>query len=120
MRPVPLLAGLLVALAAASLFTGVSSLTPRAVFTDPEAARLMLVSRVPRTLAALLAGCALAVSGQIMQMLARNRGLTRLDAAQAALDDQQRRGQVLRKLARLPGRVHDLANAAGGQASFLH
>ncbi|MEC7258618.1 MAG: iron chelate uptake ABC transporter family permease subunit [Pseudomonadota bacterium] len=73
MRPVPLLAGLLVALAALSLFTGVSSLTPRAVLTDPEAARLMLVSRVPRTLAALLAGCALAVSGQIMQMLARNR-----------------------------------------------
>lgn len=35
--------------------------------------RLLLVSRVPRTLALLLAGTALAVAGLIMQMLVRNR-----------------------------------------------
>src|SRR5690606_29355988 len=42
----------------------------------PDAARtwqLLMVSRVPRTLALLLAGLALAVAGLLMQMLVRNR-----------------------------------------------
>ncbi len=60
-------------LAVISLFIGVIPLSPRDVFTDPEATRLMLTSRLPRTLAALLAGAALAITGQIMQVLARNR-----------------------------------------------
>ncbi|WP_162978412.1 iron chelate uptake ABC transporter family permease subunit, partial [Pseudomonas aeruginosa] len=41
---------------------------------DAERAwRLLMVSRIPRTLALLLAGMSLAVAGLIMQMLVRNR-----------------------------------------------
>ena len=57
-------AGLL-ALALVSVLTGVASLSG-----DPW---LVLVSRLPRTAAAMLAGAGLAVSGVIMQMLVRNR-----------------------------------------------
>ncbi|MDQ6433880.1 iron chelate uptake ABC transporter family permease subunit [Mesorhizobium sp. LHD-90] len=66
------LAGLL-ALTLASLFVGVGALSPKTLFSDPEALRLMMVSRLPRTLAALLAGSALAIAGLVMQTLARNR-----------------------------------------------
>ncbi|KXF76492.1 iron ABC transporter permease [Paramesorhizobium deserti] len=65
--------GALLALAAVSLFVGVSELSPGALFSDPQALGLMMASRVPRTLAALLAGGALAIAGLVMQALARNR-----------------------------------------------
>lgn len=65
--------GVVVILAGVSLFIGVIPLNPQDLFTDPEARRLILTSRLPRTLAALLAGAALAITGQIMQVLARNR-----------------------------------------------
>ncbi|MGE0282898.1 MAG: iron chelate uptake ABC transporter family permease subunit, partial [Rhizobiaceae bacterium] len=55
-----------------SLFVGVSDLSPGSL-ADPEALQLLLVSRLPRTLAALLAGSALAIAGLVMQTLARNR-----------------------------------------------
>ncbi|WP_163847398.1 ABC transporter permease [Pseudooceanicola aestuarii] len=69
------LAGLavLTALAGLSLFLGVSDLRPADLLTDPEARDLLWISRLPRTMAAVLAGAALAVTGQIMQVLARNR-----------------------------------------------
>lgn len=63
----------LLALAGLSLFIGTAPLTPFDLFTDPEATRLLLVSRVPRTMAAILAGGSLAITGQIMQILARNK-----------------------------------------------
>jgi len=63
----------LLALAAASLFVGVIEIGPAALFGDPEALRVMAVSRLPRTLAALLTGASTAVAGVIMQMIARNR-----------------------------------------------
>ncbi|MGG7565616.1 iron chelate uptake ABC transporter family permease subunit [Rhodovulum sp. DZ06] len=69
-----LLGGLGVLLmAAASLFIGRIPLGPADLWRDPAAGELLLVSRIPRTAAALLAGAALAVSGQIMQILARSR-----------------------------------------------
>jgi iron-siderophore transport system permease protein len=70
-----LLAGALalLALAGVSLFIGTAPLTPADLFRDPEATRLLLVSRVPRTLAAILAGGSLAITGQVMQILARNK-----------------------------------------------
>ena len=50
--------------------------------------QVLLISRVPRTLALILSGSALAVAGLLMQMLARNRfvepgtaGTVELDAA---------------------------------------
>ncbi|MGE8636713.1 MAG: iron chelate uptake ABC transporter family permease subunit, partial [Achromobacter piechaudii] len=67
----------LVALCAASVSLGAGKLSFTALWGSGEEAerawRLLLVSRVPRTLALLLAGVALAVAGLIMQMLVRNR-----------------------------------------------
>ncbi|SDE82185.1 iron complex transport system permease protein [Limimaricola pyoseonensis] len=65
-------AAALLALAAGSLFTGVVDLGPGAL-RDPEALRLIWISRWPRTLAVLLTGASMAVAGLILQMLARNR-----------------------------------------------
>ncbi len=56
-----------------SLFVGVADLRPLAVLTDPEALRLLAISRGPRTAAAILTGGAMAVAGVIMQLLVRNR-----------------------------------------------
>ncbi|MCB4769630.1 iron chelate uptake ABC transporter family permease subunit [Ancylobacter sp. Lp-2] len=66
-------AGLLL-LASASLFVGSAGLTPRAVLAgDPAALRLLLASRLPRTLAVLLAGLSLGIAAVLMQVLFRNR-----------------------------------------------
>lgn len=59
-------------LALVSLFIGVIRLDSGALW-DGEAWALIRDSRFPRTAAALLTGAALAVSGQIMQLIARNR-----------------------------------------------
>jgi iron complex transport system permease protein len=64
----------LVAAAVASLFIGVTDLAP-ADLLDPDEAqtRVFLVSRVPRLVAILLAGSAMAVAGLVMMSLTRNR-----------------------------------------------
>ncbi|SFV15052.1 iron complex transport system permease protein [Methylobacterium sp. 174MFSha1.1] len=63
--PVSLLSGLaLLVLAAASLLVGVG---------DTGAPDILLASRVPRTLALVLAGAGMAVAGVIMQLVAQNR-----------------------------------------------
>lgn len=67
---------LVLVLAAISLFVGVSDLSPKMLLgsdADSRAVQIMLVSRIPRTLAIVLAGMSMAVAGTIMQMLARNR-----------------------------------------------
>ncbi|HEY0213981.1 MAG TPA: iron chelate uptake ABC transporter family permease subunit [Paenirhodobacter sp.] len=65
-----LLAGLVLAgLAVASLAVGAANVSVR----DPQAWLVLTVSRVPRTLAAMLAGAALAVAGVVMQQIARNK-----------------------------------------------
>ncbi|MBL4807923.1 MAG: iron chelate uptake ABC transporter family permease subunit, partial [Rhodobacteraceae bacterium] len=56
-----------------SLFVGVIDLTPTDLFSDPEALGLLLVSRIPRTVAVVLTGASMAVAGLIMQLLVRNR-----------------------------------------------
>lgn len=64
------------ALALVSLLTGVSDVSLRDIWVWDEEARatqVLLISRIPRTLALILAGSAMAISGMIMQMLARNR-----------------------------------------------
>ncbi|MGY2083444.1 ABC transporter permease [Blastococcus sp. SYSU DS0539] len=64
----------LVAASVASLFIGVSDLTPLDLLHPDEAqARVFLVSRVPRLAAILLAGSAMAVAGLVMMSLTRNR-----------------------------------------------
>ncbi|UOA33009.1 Ferric-anguibactin transport system permease protein FatD [Sulfitobacter sp. DSM 110093] len=67
------LACLLVILSIASLFVGVIDLSWPALWSDPGALELLVVSRAPRTIAVIISGGALAVSGAIMQMLVRNR-----------------------------------------------
>lgn len=64
------------ALALVSLLTGVSDVSLDDIWVWDEEARatqVLLISRIPRTLALILAGSAMAISGMIMQMLARNR-----------------------------------------------
>lgn len=69
---------LLAVLAAVSLFVGVSDLSPGDLVsgeprTRSEAWELLRLTRVPRTVALLLTGMSMAVTGMLMQMLARNR-----------------------------------------------
>lgn len=61
--------------AAGSLTVGVGSMSLGDLWSGDgnNAALLLMASRIPRTLALILAGAGLAVSGAIMQMLARNR-----------------------------------------------
>lgn len=63
-------------LAIVSLFVGVSAISPLDILTgqaDQQALMVISASRLPRTLALILAGAGMAVSGTIMQMLARNK-----------------------------------------------
>lgn len=56
-----------------SVAIGAAALDLGDLRSDPEALRLVLVSRLPRTFAALLTGAGMAVAGVIMQLLVRNR-----------------------------------------------
>jgi iron complex transport system permease protein len=63
-------------LAAASLFIGVSDVSLAALLSSAPGDRplqVLVISRIPRTIALILAGMGLSVAGLIMQMLARNR-----------------------------------------------
>lgn len=65
---------LVAALALASLFVGVSRVSiPALLDGSDRALQVLAISRIPRTLALVIAGAAMAVSGTIIQMLARNR-----------------------------------------------
>ncbi len=68
------LAGLLLAfLCVASLGVGAGDVSVSGLWTSSDGAELLAVSRLPRTLAAVLAGAGLAIAGLIMQAIARNR-----------------------------------------------
>lgn len=67
---------LLAVLVLASVFVGVGDVSFGTLFgqeASGQAQQLLLVSRIPRTLAIVLAGMSMAVAGMIMQMLTRNR-----------------------------------------------
>ncbi|GHC64066.1 ABC transporter permease [Limoniibacter endophyticus] len=66
----------LVVLAFISLFVGVSDVSPWAILSgnaNSQALDVFVISRVPRTLALVLAGAGMACCGLLMQMLARNK-----------------------------------------------
>jgi iron complex transport system permease protein len=66
-------------LAIASLFIGAYSVSLRTLFSDEPSAHsamVMVTSRIPRTVAIILAGMSMSVAGMIMMMLARNRFAT--------------------------------------------
>ena len=68
--------GIVLVLAVISLFIGVSDVSISALLSSAPQDRpmqVLLISRIPRTLALVLAGAAISVAGLIMQMLARNR-----------------------------------------------
>ncbi len=56
-----------------SIFIGVIDLSVSDLWRDPDGLHLIAISRFPRTIAAVIAGGALAVAGCVMQMLVRNR-----------------------------------------------
>ena len=63
-------------LAVASLFVGVSDVSLGALLSssaEDRAMQVLLISRIPRTLAIVLSGAAMAVAGLVMQMVVRNR-----------------------------------------------
>nr|WP_154142930.1 ABC transporter permease [Brucella sp. 10RB9210] len=63
-------------MAVISLFIGVSDVSLHTLFgkaSTGRATEVLLISRIPRTLAIILAGMSMAVAGMIMQMLTRNR-----------------------------------------------
>ncbi|WP_375626601.1 ABC transporter permease [Bartonella sp. MU37NMGALS] len=65
---------LLIFLSILSIFVGYSDVTPSDLFAaDPHAWLIFWQTRLPRTIAILLVGAALALSGMIMQLLTRNR-----------------------------------------------
>lgn len=64
------------ALASASLFVGASEVSLASLLTstpDALAFQVLIVSRIPRMLALVLAGMSMAVAGLVMQMVTRNR-----------------------------------------------
>ena len=63
----------LVPLTLASLMTGAANVDVFAAPSDPWAMLVLMESRLPRTLAVLLTGAALAVAGMLLQVLVRNR-----------------------------------------------
>ncbi|WP_104166182.1 ABC transporter permease [Arthrobacter sp. SX1312] len=66
--------GAVLLLALVSLFVGVSDVSPADLLAgDADVRQTFLVSRVPRTLAVVLAGVALSIAGFILQLMARNR-----------------------------------------------
>lgn len=63
-------------LAVVSLFVGVSDVSLLGLVSgtaDARAVEIFFVSRVPRTLALMLAGASMAIAGLVMQMVVRNR-----------------------------------------------
>lgn len=56
-----------------SLFVGVIDLSLSDLWRDPQALELLIISRFPRTAAAVITGATLAIAGAVMQMLVRNR-----------------------------------------------
>lgn len=57
-----------------SLFIGATTISPASLLaSSTSTTSILLTSRIPRTIALLLAGSSMAVAGLIMQMLSRNR-----------------------------------------------
>lgn len=72
-RPLPAMAVALVLLMFVSLTIGAASVDLRAAGSDTWTMLVLMESRLPRTLAAVLTGAALAVAGVVIQQLVRNK-----------------------------------------------
>lgn len=56
-----------------SMATGVADFHWSSVFSSPEQMQVLLISRLPRTLAVLLVGATLAIAGMVIQIVLKNR-----------------------------------------------
>ncbi|MGM1030637.1 MAG: ABC transporter permease [Actinomycetota bacterium] len=72
-RLLPALAVVTALLVVASLLIGGYDLSLAGIFSDPAQLEMLLISRVPRTLALIFAGVAMSVSGVVMQLITQNR-----------------------------------------------
>src|SRR5690606_9745465 len=66
----------ILALATISVFVGVSDVSIAGLWAggmDSRAMEVLLISRIPRTFALILAGASMAIAGLVMQMVVRNR-----------------------------------------------
>lgn len=63
----------IISLSVTSLFTGVSNISITTLWHHADMREIFFISRVPRTIALLLAGSAMSVAGLIMQLLTQNR-----------------------------------------------
>ncbi|GLK77595.1 iron ABC transporter permease [Methylopila jiangsuensis] len=111
----------LVLLATLSLLVGVIDVSPARLMRDPEAWELIFASRLPRTLAAILAGAGLGVAGLVMQALSRNRFV---ESTTAGTDQSAAAGVLLMTIlfpaAALPVKTLGAAAAAlAGTSVFL-
>ncbi|MBJ3778771.1 ABC transporter permease [Acuticoccus mangrovi] len=116
--PAPAILGtalLLAALAAASLVIGVGDLFARDGTSGVSGLMLLLASRLPRTLAAILTGAALAIAGTVMQTLAKNRFV---DPMTAGTGSSAALGILLVTLL-APGAPIALKALAGSAVAFL-
>ena len=73
MRPTFILIGLLVPLSVASVLIGAAGIGIADLGSDSHMALILTVSRLPRTVAVILTGAALAIAGVVMQQMVRNR-----------------------------------------------
>ncbi|WP_373819467.1 ABC transporter permease [Glaesserella sp.] len=64
---------ILITLCPISMATGVADFQWSAVFSNTEQMQVLLISRLPRTLAVLLVGATLAVAGMVLQIVLKNR-----------------------------------------------
>lgn len=64
---------ILLILSLVSMTTGVAHFQWSHLFTQPEQMQLLLISRLPRTLAVILVGATLAVAGMVLQIVLKNR-----------------------------------------------
>jgi iron complex transport system permease protein len=62
----------LAAVTSGSLAVGGYDITWQTLLSDADARNMFFISRIPRTAALLLAGCAMAISGVIMQLITQN------------------------------------------------
>lgn len=64
---------ILLTLTGVSIFIGVGEMSLSGLVQNPAELQLLLISRLPRTFAALLTGASMAVCGVIMQLIVRNK-----------------------------------------------
>ncbi|MFF2277690.1 ABC transporter permease [Agromyces sp. NPDC058126] len=93
-----------------SLFVGVYD-----VVGAEDGAEMFAITRVPRTIALMLAGCAIAVSGLVMQMLTQNRFV---DATTAGTTEWAALGLLLTVLL-VPGANLEVQMVAASLAAFV-